>query len=88
MIQKARLPARSDHVSRRGGGEMMVTQEIDVFAARCEARALLWATWQIDLHTAVDVLQDSAEHTGLVGSIGQDHVQAIMSDAFSGWRIA
>jgi hypothetical protein len=53
-----------------------------VFKARCQARALLFAEGELDLHEAVDVLQADAEATGLVGLIGQDAVQAIMGDAF------
>jgi hypothetical protein len=53
-----------------------------VFRARCQARALLFAEGELDLHEAVDVLQADAVATGLVGSIGQDAVQAIMADAF------
>jgi hypothetical protein len=64
----------------------LVAPEIDLiaaFEARCEARAQLWSVGEIvDLDEAVDVLQDSAEKTGLVAAIGQDEVQAIMTKAF------
>ena len=53
-----------------------------VFEARCEARAILFALGEFDLHEAVDLLQADAVATGLVNEIGQDAVQAIMADAF------
>lgn len=52
------------------------------FTARAEARALLWKCCEIDLHEAVDILQHAAVRTGLVETIGQDRVQAIMAEAF------
>jgi hypothetical protein len=54
-----------------------------VFAARCEARAMLWAAREFDLHEAVDKLQHDAERDGLVTAIGQEAVQAIMAEAFA-----
>lgn len=59
---------------------------LDVFEARCDARALLCCEGMIDLHLAVDELQDAAEQGGLVKDIGQDAVQAIMSQSFRRWR--
>ena len=53
-----------------------------VFKARAEARAILWAACEIDLHEAVDVLQVDAVSTGLVARLGQDRVQHILADAF------
>jgi hypothetical protein len=35
------------------------------------------------LHDAVDQLQHDAERDGLIDRLGQDAVQAIMSEAFS-----
>ena len=55
---------------------------VEVFTARCEARAHLVKTGDLDLQSAADVLQDAAERTGLVTSLGQDAVQAIIADAF------
>jgi hypothetical protein len=55
---------------------------IAVFIARCEARALLFATGEIDLIAAVDGLQAAAVASGLVAEIGQDQVQEIMAAAF------
>jgi hypothetical protein len=37
---------------------------------------------ELDLHDAVDVLQEFAEQSGLVAAIGQDAVQAIMANEF------
>jgi hypothetical protein len=54
-----------------------------VFCIRCEARALLVAAGELDLHTAVDGLQADAEAAGLVDDLGQDQVQTIMSSAFA-----
>jgi hypothetical protein len=59
---------------------------IEVFRARCEARALLWKVGELDLHEAADKLQHDAERTGLVAAIGQDAVQRIMRDAFHAVR--
>jgi hypothetical protein len=53
-----------------------------IFTARAEARALLWQAGEFELQEAVDVLQASAEATGLVAEIGQDAVQAIIAKAF------
>jgi hypothetical protein len=56
---------------------------VAAFRLRCEAQAKLFAKGHLTLHEAVDELQWSAVSSGLVGTIGQDAVQAIMSDAFS-----
>jgi hypothetical protein len=53
-----------------------------VFRARCEARAYLYGAGEFELHEAVDKLQSDAVRTGLVASVGQDAVQAMMEDAF------
>jgi hypothetical protein len=57
-----------------------------VFKARAEARAILWAASELDLHEAVDVLQADAVSTGLVARLGQDDVQSILADAFHRFR--
>jgi hypothetical protein len=54
----------------------------NLFTARAEARALLYAACEMDLHEAVDGLQAFAVQSGLVEQIGQDAVQAILADAF------
>src|ERR1700681_3328354 len=55
---------------------------LEAFRARCEARAHLYGAGELDLHDAVDVPQDDAVRDGLVASIGQDAVQAIMTEGF------
>ncbi len=57
-----------------------------VFIARAEARALLWQAGELELHEAVDVLQEAAVRDGLVAELGQDAVQKIMRDAFAAVR--
>jgi hypothetical protein len=54
-----------------------------VFAERCDARAILVAHGDMSLIEAVDGLQASAVETGLVQTLGQDAVQAIMARYFS-----
>jgi hypothetical protein len=54
-----------------------------VYAARCDARALLFANGLLSLHEAVDELQTYAEKSGLVDRLGQDEVQRIMGVAFA-----
>jgi hypothetical protein len=61
---------------------------VEVFRARCWARAYLWAAGEFDLHEAVDVLQADAERTDLVDEIGQDAIQKILSAAFHRYREA
>jgi len=56
---------------------------VDVFLARCEARAILVRWSYLDLPDAVDGLQAAAIASGLVTELGQDRVQAIMSAAFA-----
>jgi hypothetical protein len=59
------------------------TDPIEVFRARCEARALLYREGAFDMGEAVDALQRAAEQQGLVAAIGQDAVQQIISEAFA-----
>jgi hypothetical protein len=58
----------------------------EVFRARAEARAVLWAVGELDLHEAVDKLLADAERDGLVAAIGEDAVQQILADAFAPHR--
>jgi hypothetical protein len=55
---------------------------LDMFWACCEARARLYAVGELDLHDAVDVLQERAVRHGLVAEIGKGAVQAIIVEAF------
>ncbi len=57
---------------------------IEVFALRCEARAILVAEGALDFHQAINGLQAAAVAYGLVREIGQDEVQRVMADAFRG----
>jgi hypothetical protein len=61
---------------------------IEVFRARCEARAHLYGAGILDLHEALDLLHVDAVKTGLVAAIGQDRVQEIMTGAFGPIRSA
>ena len=63
--------------------EIRCANPIQVFTARCQARALLFEAGEFDLHEAVDVLQTAAERTGLVTLLGQDRVQGLMARAFA-----
>jgi hypothetical protein len=57
---------------------------IEIFRARAEARAILYAAGEFTLIEAVDKLQADAARDGLVDKIGIDAVQAILNSAFSG----
>lgn len=59
---------------------------VDVFRARAEARAVLFAAGELDLQEAVDALQAAAIATAVIAAIGQDAVQAIMASAFGAVR--
>jgi predicted RNA-binding Zn ribbon-like protein len=59
---------------------------LEVFRARCEARATLCANGLMDLQTAVDQLQEVAVAQRLVATHGQDAVQEIMAESFARWR--
>ena len=56
---------------------------VEVFRLRCHSRAKLWHDGEIDLHSAVDELQHSAEASGLIDAIGPDAVQGLMVEAFA-----
>jgi hypothetical protein len=58
----------------------------EIFRARCEARAKLWQCGELSLHEAVDGLQAAAVRDGVVAKLGQDAVQAIMTQAFEAVR--
>ena len=66
--------------------EARTIDPVDIFVARCVARAKLYAAVEFELHEAVDVLQAAAERDGLVAALGQDRVQQIMADAFAAVR--
>jgi hypothetical protein len=60
------------------GTDLLVT-----FRRCCDAHALRVLHGLISLHEAVDELQACAQRSGLVDLIGQDAVQALMSEAFA-----
>ena len=57
--------------------------QADALKARAEARAILLAEDEIDLHSAVDELWTAAVRDGLVKKLGVDAVQRILADAFA-----
>jgi hypothetical protein len=61
---------------------------LEVFLARCEARAQLVAAGLHNLRESVDTLQAAAETQGLVARYGQDEIQWILGEAFGRWRLA
>jgi hypothetical protein len=64
-----------------------VANPLEVFAARAEVRAYLWAEGEIsDLIEAVDKLQADAVRDGLIAAIGQDGVQAMIGRSFAAVR--
>jgi hypothetical protein len=73
-------------MTRPAAAPSALADPVEVFTARAEARAYLWSEGELDLHSAVDVLQHDAERSGLVELIGQDRVQAIMAKAFRAVR--
>jgi hypothetical protein len=74
------MSARHEHVAPAAKPP---PSALEIFTARCEARAMLFAACLLDLHAAVDELQHAAVASGLVAEIGQDTVQKIMSEAFA-----
>ena len=60
---------------------------LEVFRARCEARAVLVANGLMELQTAVDGLQEAAAAQGLLKRYGQDEIQWILSEAFGRWSV-
>ena len=69
-------------MSARPNPKTQTVDPVAVFIARAEAKALLFASGEIDLIEAVDALQAAAVASGLVADIGQDQVQEIMAAAF------
>jgi hypothetical protein len=63
-----------------------VIDPLPSFTERAKAKAAAWKAGEIDLHTAIDGLQQAAEAFGLVIELGQDAVQAIMVEVFAPLR--
>jgi hypothetical protein len=82
-MNAARLiePRLVRNIDQRHASERPLTAT-DIFRARAEARAALFAAGELDLQEAVDALQAAAIRSSLLGEIGQDAVQAIMAEAF------
>jgi hypothetical protein len=59
---------------------------LETFAARCEARAVLWQAGELTLHEAVDVLWSDAVASELVAALGDDEIQRLMAGAFAAVR--
>jgi uncharacterized ParB-like nuclease family protein len=72
------LPKYLDHDRR--------PEPLDVLKVRAEARAYLFAIGDLDLHEAVDALEEYAHESGLVRKIGQDLVQEVIGNAFRPYR--
>jgi hypothetical protein len=58
------LPLPGYESARTGTMGLDLIDAVAVFIARAEARALLWAAGEIDLHTAVDELWADAVRDG------------------------
>ena len=69
--------------ARSAAGKQLLVPTLAAFQARCEARAILFAAGELTLHQAVDLLQHDAIANGLVDTIGQDAVQATISEPFA-----
>jgi len=67
--------------SQRAGKRL--ANPLEVFAARCQARAQLWCAGEFELRDAVDALQAAAIKLGLIQKLGQDAVQRIMAEPFT-----
>src|SRR5262245_17684403 len=61
----------------------MTIGPLDLFRARAEARATLWAAGELGFIEAIDTLQTDAIASGLVAEFSQDEVQKILSDEFA-----
>lgn len=70
-------------MSTKAQAQAPAADPVVVFRLRCECRARLWFTGEVDLHCAIDEMQSSAVASGLVAQIGQDAVQKMLADAFT-----
>jgi hypothetical protein len=62
--------------------QVRLADPVEAFTALCQARAMLFARGELELHEAVDALQAAAVRAGLVEQLGQDEVQRLMAEAF------
>lgn len=70
-------------MTARPAQQVVLADPVEVFEARCWARAHLYGVGELDLHEAIDLLQEAATASGLVAALGQDEVERIMSAAFA-----
>jgi hypothetical protein len=68
--------------------EQFSERQLNIFAARCHTLAERVAAGQMRLIDAADMLQSAAELSGLADVAGDDVVQRVMADAFTGGRKA
>jgi hypothetical protein len=61
---------------------LRLADPFEVLEARAWARAHLYGECELDLLSAVDVLQDAAAASGPIDMVGQDDIQRILSNAF------
>lgn len=48
---------------------------------------MLVANGHMELHEAVDGMQEAAARQGLLKQFGQDAIQAILGESFARWRL-
>jgi hypothetical protein len=63
--------------------KVVLAPALDVFEARCQARAHLCIEGEMELHEAIDELQDYAVASGLLDQLGQDAIQRMLAEAFT-----
>jgi hypothetical protein len=66
--------------------EATLVPSLMVLEIRAESRAYLWWKYQLEMHEAIDPLQEFAERAGLVTLHGQDLVQRVISAPFARLR--
>ncbi len=62
----------------------MNERQLSLFSNRCEMLAERVAAGRLRLIDAVDLLQSAAELSGLIESVGDNAVQAVLAAAFVG----
>jgi hypothetical protein len=74
--------ANSEHAQNFKSAKLL-----EIFRERAEARAVLVHNGHMSLIEAVDGLWAAAERAGLVRTFGADHVQRVLSESISRWRL-
>src|SRR5262249_41021395 len=77
-VETSKQSVSADCLSRLPPARQYPRDALEIFRARCEARAMLVTVSEMSLIDAVDELQAAAVADGLVAAHGQDEVQAIM----------